>query len=288
MKQFFSRYKFSFILLAIFLGIAITLSLALRNIFYLFNFGYIGIALSLGIALYENKVKHARIFVEIAVGLYLLVGVGLLGHENLQIEGFWYFLFLGIFSGATIHYAIAKIFGPFVFGRGWCGYACWTAMVLDLLPYKQPVNPRKRWGWIRIVVLIGSFALVAALLAAQVPDLENLMFLFFIVGNVLYYAIGIALAFALKDNRAFCKYVCPIAILMKPGAYCSLMRITCDEEICISCNKCRKACPMNVDMLDPKRSRANSTECILCLECVNTCPTKALDLRVDLGKKHKQ
>lgn len=25
----------------------------------------------------------------------------------------------------------------------WCGYACWTAMVLDFLPYKQPQKPRK-------------------------------------------------------------------------------------------------------------------------------------------------
>lgn len=284
MKQFLARYKFPLILLAIFWAIAIMLTIALDKIFYLFNFGYIGLALSIGIALYENKVKPARIFVEFAIGLYLLVGIGLIDHENMQIEGFWYFLFLGVFSGATIHYAIAKIFGPFIFGRGWCGYACWTAMILDLLPYKQPANPRKRFGWARIVVLVASFVLVAALMAARVSDLGSLMFVFFIVGNILYYAIGIILAFALKDNRAFCKYVCPIAILMKPGAYCSLMRITCEEEECISCNKCRKVCPMNVDMLDPKRSRTNGTECILCLECVNACPTKALDLRVYLHR----
>lgn len=285
MKRFLHRYRFSFILFAIFLAIALTLSIALDKIFYLFNFGYIGLALSIGIALYQNKVKHARIFVEFAIGLYLLVGIGLIEHENLQIEGFWYFLFLGIFSGATIHYAIAKIFGPFVFGRGWCGYACWTAMILDLLPYKQPKFPRKHLGWIRIVVLAGSFALVAALMAAHVPDLGSLMFVFFIVGNVLYYVIGIALAFLLKDNRAFCKYVCPIAILMKPGAYCSLLRINCDEDKCISCNKCLKVCPMNVDMLDLKRSRVNGTECILCLECTNVCPTGALDVAFKIGSK---
>lgn len=186
MKHFLARYKFSLILLAIFWGIATTLTIALDKIFYLFNFGYIGLALAVGIALYENKVKHARIFVEFAIGLYLLVGIGLIDHENMQIEGFWYFLFLGIFSGATIHYAIAKIFGPFIFGRGWCGYACWTAMILDLLPYEQPANPRKRFGWIRVVVLVASFVLVAALMAANAPDLGSLMFAFFIVGNILY------------------------------------------------------------------------------------------------------
>ncbi len=40
----------------------------------------------------------------------------------MQIEGFWYYLFTGVFEAATIHYAVAKIFGPLVFGRGWCGY----------------------------------------------------------------------------------------------------------------------------------------------------------------------
>ncbi len=47
----------------------------------------------------------------------------------------------------TIHYAVAKIFGPLIFGRGWCGFACWTAMVLDFLPYKEPKEPRKKLGW---------------------------------------------------------------------------------------------------------------------------------------------
>ena len=46
----------------------------------------------------------------------------------MQIEGFWYYLFLGVFEAATIHDAVAKIFDPLLFGRGWCGYACWTAM----------------------------------------------------------------------------------------------------------------------------------------------------------------
>lgn len=278
LKAFFKRYKASLGIFALFLTIALVLSASLHNMFYLFNFGYIGLALAVGLALYINKVKHARVFVEFAVGLYMLIGLGVLDRENMQIEGFWYFLFLGIFSGATIHYAVAKIFGPVVFGRGWCGYACWTAMVLDVLPFKQPQVPRKPYGWVRLVVLIGSFVLVAALMAARVPDLGNLMFIFFLVGNAAYYVLGIALAFFCKDNRAFCKYVCPVAPLMKPGSYIALMRITCDEEKCISCGKCLRVCPMNVDMLDLRRSRKNGTECILCLQCVDECPRGALKL----------
>ena len=72
----------------------------------------------------------------------LLPYLGVISRENMQIEGFWYYLFLGVFEAATIHYAVAKIFDPLLFGRGWCGYACWTAMVRDFLPHQQPQKPR--------------------------------------------------------------------------------------------------------------------------------------------------
>ena len=46
---------------------------------------------------------------------------------------------------------------------------------------------------------------------------------------------------------------------------------------CLHCDgRCRKACPMGVDMLDDSRKRENGTECILCLECVKNCPKGAL------------
>ena len=39
----------------------------------------------------------------------------------MQIEGLWYYLLCGVWGASTLHYAIAKIFGPLLFGRGWCG-----------------------------------------------------------------------------------------------------------------------------------------------------------------------
>lgn len=42
----------------------------------------------------------------------MLLYLGIISCENMQIEGFWYYLFLGVFEAATIHYAVAKIFGP--------------------------------------------------------------------------------------------------------------------------------------------------------------------------------
>ena len=51
---------------------------------------------------------------------------------------------------------IGGIFGLLVFGRGWCGYACWIAMIL-----------------------------------ARVGNIEKIMFWAFIIRNLLYYAVGV-------------------------------------------------------------------------------------------------
>ena len=227
------------------------------------------------IALYQ-KYKYARRIVQLLVGLYMLVYLGLICNENMQIEGFWYYLFTGVFEAATIHYAVAKIFGPLIFGRGWCGYACWTAMVLDFLPYKVPKEPRRKIGWIRYITFAASLIFVAALFLAHVGSLERIMFWAFIIGNILYYTAGIILAFFFKDNRAFCKYICPITVFLKPMSYFSLIRLKCDKEKCVSCGKCKRVCPMNVDVTDNSRKRKNGTECILCMECVKNCPKDAL------------
>lgn len=276
MKKFIKRNWQLIILWLIFEAVAVGLYTSTKNLFYLLNFTYIGTCLALGVGLYSHHVKYARNIVQFAVGLYMLIYLGIISRENMQIEGFWYYLFLGVFEAAVIHYAVAKIFGPIFFGRGWCGYACWTAMVLDLLPYKVPKYPRKKLGFIRYIVFAISLIFVSALFLLHVNNLEEIMLWAFIIGNILYYAIGITLALVLKDNRAFCKYICPITVFLKPASYFSFLRVKCDKEKCISCNKCKKNCPMNVDMTNNSRKRENGTECILCMKCMDECPKKAL------------
>ena len=150
------------IFLAIFMTIAITLWLTKDNVFYLFNFSYIGVALFIGLLLtgiLPKKIKHrGRLVTQFLVGSYMVIFLGILGKENMQIEGFFFYLFMGIFIGATIHYLVAKIGGTFIFGRGWCGYACWTVAILDLLPWKQPKEGRVPYlGMFRYVTLFRFF-----------------------------------------------------------------------------------------------------------------------------------
>jgi len=240
----FRKYIASLLLFLLFETVAITLWKAKGNLFYLLNFSYIGGCLALGTALFTAGKRYARHFVQLAVGSYMLLYLGVISCENMQIEGFWYYLFLGVFEAATIHYAVAKIFGPLFFGRGWCGYACWTAMVLDFLPYKQPEKPRKeKLGVLRYVMFALSLTLVSGLFLMNVANLEEIMFWMFLVGNALYYIVGIVLAFIFKDNRAFCKYLCPVTVFLKPMSYFSILRVHCDESKCVHCGKMSACLP---------------------------------------------
>ena len=109
------KYIASLLLFLLFETVAITLWKAKGNLFYLLNFIYIGGCLALGTALFTAGKRYARHFVQLAVGSYMLLYLGVISCENMQIEGFWYYLFLGVFEAATIHYAVAKIFGPLFF-----------------------------------------------------------------------------------------------------------------------------------------------------------------------------
>jgi len=273
---------------------------ATGNIFYLFNFTYIGGAISVGMYLGDvlprEKKALGRKITQLLVGIYMLLFLGFFGHENMQIEGFFIYLMLGVFQAAVLHYAVAKIFGPFLFGRAWCGYACWTAMILDFLPYKIPQGKRaKGWGYLRYIHFIASLilALYIWFIVAGGKWQEGglIEWQLFLVGNIFYYVIGISLAFWLKDNRAFCKYLCPIPTVQKIGARFALMKVSIDEESCIDCQLCEKNCPMNIRLLTYKNKgqRVLSTECILCATCVHVCPKQAIHIttKLDCGFKEE-
>ena len=55
-------------------------------------------------------------------------------------------------------------------------------------------------------------------------------------------------------------------------------RIVFHADKCISCGKCEKIYPMNVEVPSNSRRKRNATECILCMKCVEECPKNALNL----------
>lgn len=296
-RSMLRRLMFPLIIVIVFWTLAITLGLAVSPFFFL-NFGYLGTAIGGGLALYEllprRKKPVGRKLAQFLVGIYMLGFLGMISRENMQIEGFFFYLLSGIFLGATLHYLVAKVVGPILFSRGWCSWACWTAAVLDYLPWDKSKGwlPGK-WHWSRYVFFALSIELVLLLWFGYDYRLDHSLtpLYWLAAGNLFYYGIAILMAALLKDNRAFCKYACPITVLMKVTTRFSLLKIKGDAESCIECHACTKMCPMDIDIPRYVKNgqRILSTECILCQTCMSVCTKEALVMNFGLdygGQEH--
>jgi len=277
--------------------IGVTLRLVTGYVQPLLLFGYIGTSLGLGLGLYawlpKKKKQRARRLTLVLVGGFLLVFMGIVQSENMQIEWVFFSILAGLGGAALTHYLIAKVIGPVIFGRLWCGWACWTLMVLDLLPFQRsPGRQPGRWGAIRYLHFGLSLGIVLLLwfgLAYRDPihfgSAQGLWWM--LGGNALYYAVAVVMAFALRDNRAFCKYACPVSVVLEMTSRFSLLKIEGDPERCNDCGACVIMCPMDIDVLAYLRAgtRVLSTECMLCQTCVTVCAKDALKVTagLDLG-----
>ena len=96
-----------------------------------------------------------------------------------------------------------------------------------------------------------------------------------IIGFIL---LGITLLGSFVYDRFFCKYLCPAGAFYALVGKISPTKIERNNDACVHCNLCTKACPVNLDVA--KMDRVTSAECLNCNECVNACPKKgALEIK---------
>ena len=86
----------------------------------------------------------------------------------------------------------------------------------------------------------------------------------------------IMIILAILIYRPFCKYICPLGAFYSIFNKVSVFRYRVDEEKCIHCGKCAKACQMEVNPVE----NPNSAECIRCGRCKKACPTQAIQCGV--------
>ena len=134
-------------------------------------------------------------------------------------------------------------------------FAVWTWQAASLV--MRPYDPWVAYAHVTSSELLVEFGVGAALL-------------------------GLSLAGSLIYERFFCKYLCPTGALLGLMSKVSLLGIKRDENACIDCSACDKACPMNIDVSTAQS--VTSSECISCNECVNACPAAGA-LEVKRGRE---
>jgi len=94
----------------------------------------------------------------------------------------------------------------------------------------------------------------------------------------------VSLAGSIVYDRFFCKYLCPMGAFLGVLSKVSPLIIKRDKDLCIDCNLCTKACPMNIAVA--RLNSVQSAECINCQECTSVCPKDgALTNRISFMNK---
>ena len=103
------------------------------------------------------------------------------------------------------------------------------------------------------------------------------------LGSLFTWKFGILLAVIVLSvvfYRPFCKWLCPLGAFYALLNKVSLFQMKVDQNKCVSCGKCTRACKMDVDVT----KAPNHTECIRCGMCIRACPTDAIRFRYGFGE----
>lgn len=163
-----------------------------------------------------------------------------------------------------------------VFSRLYCGWICpinttlkpltWAKKKLHIKGFKVPGFLKK--VWVRILML----ALFLGILAFTIKTGKKLPVL----------PISVALGFTLTlffPEELWHRYLCPYGTILSLPSRKAKFGMKIDEETCIKCGKCMKACPAAAIAKEGKQYSIIKNDCLVCRACAEVCPVDAIPYR---------
>jgi ferredoxin len=169
-----------------------------------------------------------------------------------------------------------------------CGWACPFGALQELI-YHLPILKRLKArripfvvsNSVRALLFVVMLALLFGIVGGQKGfvlyhfvnpfNLFNLDVETFTVGA----AIVVALVVSLGFYRPFCQFVCPFGLLSWLLERLSIFRVKVDQDRCINCGACVKACPLEAAK-GRVAGKSLPADCFSCARCLNVCPVDAI------------
>ena len=186
-------------------------------------------------------------------------------------------------------------------GRVFCGWVCPVNLLLEIVDWlrgKLHITVEER-ALPRHVKVYVALAVLALSLLLSVPVFEALSPISFInKGLVLGSMAGgltllaIILVELFWGHRVWCRSVCPLGGFYEVVGKVGLVNVKIDHDVCIGCNRCKRACLCDPEILDAPVAGddviVRAGDCMLCGKCIEACPVNALSLSVGRSSSEKQ
>jgi len=211
--------------------------------------------------------------------------------------------------------ALAIIFLTLLFGRFYCSQFCPLGIFQDMVSFKTKFSyskPRKGFVILRYVLLAGfiatafaggglismlepysAFGRIVSQIFGPIYKFGNNILAYFSerAGSYTFYSVdvwvksvaslvlailtlaGVSI-FAYKSGRGYCNTICPVGTFLGLLSKYSFMKLRIDLSKCKHCDLCSKKCRSSC--IDTEEGKIDYTRCIACLDCVKTCPAKAI------------
>jgi polyferredoxin len=176
----------------------------------------------------------------------------------------------------------------FLFRRGFCGWICPVGTVWEAFSaagrrlFGRNFTPPK-WADIagRVMRFVIAGAVVALLMSvpiAEAVDFRSLPYMWVADLKILdlmirpaylivILVVGVVSALV---GPIWCRYLCPVGGLYCAPAALSPCAVTRNEQTCIQCARCAKAC--HAYCRPDRVHTVRDTECDGCMDCVRACP----------------
>jgi len=248
--------------------------------------------------------KSTRRFVQFAFLLFVLAGVFLVGADAERwcpfggVEAIYTYIDEGSMTcslGVSNFFILGGILlMVLLLRRAFCGYACPIGAISELLQDSARRIGIKPWQ-----VPAGADRILSLL---KYPVLGVILYITWKAGELLFrgfdpcyalisrhgeditfwsYAVLVAIALgSLFVTVPFCRWLCPLAAVLNPLSRFGLVSVRRDQETCVDCGLCSKACPMAIPVA--RRDRVKEARCTACMDCVKVCPERdrgALSMR---------
>lgn len=185
-------------------------------------------------------------------------------------------------------------------GRAFCGWVCPVNLVLEIVDWlriklhikvEERVLPRHTKVYVALGVLVLSAVLSFPVFEALSPIsfINKGLVLGSVVGGVTLLAIIVVELF--WGHRVWCRAICPLGGFYEVVGKVGIVNVRIDHEACIGCNKCKRACLCDPEILDAvvagEDTMVRAGDCMACGKCVEACPTGALNLKLGRTTRKK-